>query len=634
MKIFSLKKYIYLFLILCSGKLLSQNKPEYSIARIDPLLVHNAVAVIRSDETRLIVESPREYILKGSKAVTIFDEDAHAAYIYVPYNKYTKAELTNVILYDASGKFLRKIKKSEFDDRAAYGDVSFLSDHRIIGFRSFGGKLPYTVEYDWQITNMETMTYPDWWPQRNGESIEKSVFILDTPSDLPVRTKAMNFNFEYTTSNQSGRKWQSWKIKNSQAIKIEASGPPDYDLFPALLLTPAKFQVEDYTGSMSDWKSFGSFLYKINKDREKMPPVMVSLIRQMTAHCTTPFEKIDTMYHWLQHNMRYVSVQLGIGGWQSFDATYVEKNRYGDCKALSTFMKGMLSEVGIEAYQVVIRWDEENSLFPDDFIYNDFNHMMIHVPSENMWLECTSNNLPTGEIDKDEQNKKVLLITPEGGKISRTPSIADSLNTITTQDTIFNTDPIRISGREEHHGNQQRIVRSLYYYASPEEQRKYFLEHCHLTIDKLDQLHVSTEKLGSSSAISYKATLSKFGNVSGNRLFIPVNSIQPPHNSCQGNTDRKTDFISRDNYTEKNDIYIAMPPDYVIEYLPAKSVFDFKGNHYSVELNVEGQYIHVHHQITESPMRLTPAVYNELCAYYTSVAKSNSQMIVLKKSKA
>ncbi|MFZ1678680.1 MAG: DUF3857 domain-containing protein [Saprospiraceae bacterium] len=628
------KNIIHIIMILWTGILSGQDRPEYAVSHIDTSLLKNAEAVIRLEETRLIIKSPREYVHQVTKAVTIFDEDSRESIVLVNYDKYSSSDLISVYLYDADGKLLRKMKKSEIADVAAYSDNSILTDERFLCVRSFGGQLPYTLEYKWKTSYHQTLSYPNWHPQRKKESIEQATFILDAPKDLIIQTNSLNDDFVYKKVNDKDRTLQSWTLSNVKAIPREVSGPPDHEILPLLILSPSIFQVDDYTGSMSDWKSFGAFLYLINKDREIMPPVMVSLIKQMTAHCKTPFEKIDTMYHWLQHNMRYVSVQLGIGGWQSFDATYVEKNRYGDCKALSTFMKGMLREVGIDAYQVVIRWDEENSLFPDDFIYNDFNHMMIHVPSEHMWLECTSNNLPTGEIDKDEQNKKVLLITPEGGKISRTPSIPDSLNTITTQDTIFTTDPVRISGREEHYGNQQRKVRSLYYYASPEEQRKYFLEHCHLTIDKLDQLHISSEKSGSSSAIEYKATLSKFGNVSGNRLFIPVNSVQSPHNSCLGNTDRKTDFISIDNYTEKNDIYIALPPDYGIEYLPSKSVFDFKGNHYSVELYVEDQFIHVHHQVTEAPMRLTPEEYGELCAYYNSVAKSNSQMIVLKKSKA
>ncbi|HZV71349.1 MAG TPA: DUF3857 domain-containing protein [Saprospiraceae bacterium] len=628
-----IKKYFWLIAICWPVVIWSQDKPQYSVLLIDTALLKNAQAVIRFEETHYIIESPREYIQQGFTAVSIFNEDASASYISIPYDKYNKAELTNIVLYDAWGNVLRKVKKSELTDHARYSDITFLSDDRFIGFRSFGGQLPYTLEYEWKITHAQTMTYPAWRPLSNGESVEKSIFVLETPSDLVVHTKILNNAFEYVETFREGIRLQTWTLLKKGALQREASGPSAYDLFPMLLMTPSTFQVEDYSGSMTDWKSFGAFLYTLNKDKEKMPPEMIDLIHQMTAHFDTPKEKIDTLYHWLQKNMRYVSVQLGVGGWQSFDAAYVEKNRYGDCKALSTFMKGMLREIGIESFQVIIKWDEEEALFADDFMYSDFNHMMVHIPSENMWLECTSNYLPTGFIDRDEENKKVLLITPEGGKISRTPSSPDSLNRITTTDTIFTGQPVILKGRAEYRGNLQRRIRSLFYYSSQEEQRKSFLEHFHLQIQKLDHLHISSSTSGLSSAMDYNATLSQFGSASGIRYFIPVNSIQPPRNSCTGNTDRKTDFISRDDFTETNDIYISIPPGYEIEYLPAKSAFEFRGNQYAVELMVENKFIHVHHQVTESPMRLTPAEYMGLCNYYTSVAKSNGQMIVLKKSK-
>jgi hypothetical protein len=74
----------------------------------------------------------------------------------------------------------------------------------------------------------------------------------------------------------------------------------------------------------------------------------------------------------------------------------LKKTGMETCKALSTFMKGMLREAGIDSYPAVIKWDEKDGFFPDDFMFNDFNHMMINIPSENMWLECTSHYLPTG----------------------------------------------------------------------------------------------------------------------------------------------------------------------------------------------------------------------------------------------
>ncbi|HUQ64599.1 MAG TPA: DUF3857 domain-containing protein, partial [Flavitalea sp.] len=392
------KTFLFISLIAFANLCFSQDKPEFAVSKIPPTLLKGAEAIVRFEESKYVIESPRKYTHHVTKAVTILDGDSEEAYVIVFYNQYSKAELSTITLYDADGKFIRKTKKSEIIDQATFDGLSILTDERLKGIRSFGGQLPYTVEYTWSVSYDQTLYYEDWIPAEFNVSVEKATFILETPSDLNIQTKAINYEFEVKDETVTTRKIRKWTISNHPAIEEEKSGPPYHALLPMLIFSPTVFQINEFTGSMSDWKSFGSFMHDINKGKELMPPQMKEIIHQMTNDCETQYDKIDTLYKWLQKNMRYVSIQLGIGGWQSFDAAFVEKNRYGDCKALSTFMKGMLKEAGIESYQTLIMWDEQDKLFFDDFVTVDFNHMMLYIPSEDMWLECTSNNLPAGVI--------------------------------------------------------------------------------------------------------------------------------------------------------------------------------------------------------------------------------------------
>lgn len=114
----------------------------------------------------------------------------------------------------------------------------------------------------------------------------------------------------------------------------------------------------------------------------------------------TDFEKIDTLYKYLQRNYRYVSVQLGIGGRMPKSATEVYENKFGECKRLSNLMKAMLKEAGITAQYSKVRVGREEDDIMVDFPAQQFNHIILRVPlsEEVLWLECTSKYLPTGYL--------------------------------------------------------------------------------------------------------------------------------------------------------------------------------------------------------------------------------------------
>jgi len=73
----------------------------------------------------------------------------------------------------------------------------------------------------------------------------------------------------------------------------------------------------------------------------------------------------------------------------------------------------------------------------ENFVNPGFaNHMMLYVPSEDMWLECTSKTYPPNYIGGDNHDRPVLLVNEKGGTLSRTPKYGLAENKSTSRANI------------------------------------------------------------------------------------------------------------------------------------------------------------------------------------------------------
>lgn len=123
---------------------------------------------------------------------------------------------------------------------------------------------------------------------------------------------------------------------------------------------------------------------------------------------------------------------LGIGGFQPLTALEVDEKGYGDCKALSNYMKSLLQGIGIHSYYTVIGNGKYREIkYPDYSSLNQTNHIILCVPLEKdtIWLECTNQNYPFGYIGASNANRFGLLIDEQGGTLVKTNNYLPSENT-------------------------------------------------------------------------------------------------------------------------------------------------------------------------------------------------------------
>ncbi len=234
----------------------------------------------------------------------------------------------------------------------------------------------------------------------------------------------INADIKPVITEKKDRKTYTWEIRNLPVTPEEPFAVSQENYQPMMLVGPTDFELDGYKSNISTWQDYGKFYYYLYKGRDNLPEELKQQIHKLTDNLNDPYKKIAVLYDYLQKNTHYVLIMFGIGGLQPYDATYVAKNKYGDCKALSNFMVSILKEAGIRAYPVAILGDEQNREFFPDFPSHQSNHIICAVPvnQDTVWLECTFSPclrviwvhlLPTG---------MQLLVNEYGGWLVHTPA--------------------------------------------------------------------------------------------------------------------------------------------------------------------------------------------------------------------
>lgn len=424
-----MKKYLILWsaalIVTCSAD--AKQDRDLSVNLIDKALLPDADAVIRFSEEEIQVVSQKEVVYKWHYAITVLKEKgAELAMFDQDFSSLNKMSKLSGAVYDKFGKEIKKLNEDDFMNASATAlQAAYYGDERKMLYKVDLDQYPYTVEYNLVIKQSHTLQIPDVSFQPSPRcAIQEASLKVTLPKEMPLRYKLVAVNDVQPIKDYENYSYL-WSVKSVNAFDPESLNFDYENKMPAIYLALNSIQFSNYSGSNTDWASFGKFVYDLNKGRDILPEDEKRKVRDLTSGAKTNKEKIDILYKYLQSTTRYVSMQYGIGGWQTMDAEFLAKNKYGDCKALTNYMKALLHEVGIEAVPALIYAGSDNRhKILKDFPNNQFNHVILHIPGENngcQWLECTSQDLPAGYLGSFTDDRDALLITPAGGKLIHTP---------------------------------------------------------------------------------------------------------------------------------------------------------------------------------------------------------------------
>src|SRR5262249_37929651 len=236
------------------------------------------------------------------------------------------------------------------------------------------------------------------WLFQEAGPVPESRYSRQLPAGWEYKASWLNYA-EVKPAPGGNNQWQ-WVVSDVKAVRREIDMPPFRGVLGQMVvsfLPPGGFSA---TNGFSNWKQMGTWYWNLESGRLAASPEIKSKVVALTASAPTTLEKMKALAQFVQHDIRYVAIELGIGGWQPHPATDVFAHRYGDCKDKTTLMKSMLHEIGVESYRVAIN-TERGSIRPETPAHRGFNH---HI---------TAIKLPTGLGDPS------LLATFEDPKLGK-----------------------------------------------------------------------------------------------------------------------------------------------------------------------------------------------------------------------
>jgi hypothetical protein len=262
-----------------------------------------------------------------------------------------------------------------------------------------------------------------------------------------------------------------------------------------------------------------------------------------------------------------------------------------------------------------------------------FNHMILYVPEEKVWLECTSNTDPPNYIGANNANRQVVLVTENGGQIIKTPDYPKQFNQETWQaDIAIQPDGMGIlNSKTDYQGSRQEFPRALAEQLNAVDRRKYFLEKTDFSISRLDSLDITASRETPTAKMTLKANLGRLGSRSGKRLFVPFNPLNPLTKIPAKMENRRQPVIVRKGYIQENRLVFQLPAGFSIETLPfTEKKIESEFGVYTVSVKELGnQQIAVSRKLEVNATEQPAAKYADMVNFYRDVSKWDAVKMVL-----
>lgn len=628
------KKLFFIIFIFSSFQFIFAQENAY-LAIYPDSLKESANAIIKENLVIIDIPSFDKMNIKKRRVITVYNEEGMQNMDALEYfDKSTSIKSIEAIIYNAFGKEIKKIKRKDFKENSV-SQGSIITDNRVLYLDYTPIEYPFTLVFESETTSSNTAFIPSWYPI-------SSYFISTVNATLKinyadgVKLKFKEFNSDDRVKKVVGNNFISFSADNLVANKYEQMSPSFTKFSPYVLFGLEEFKIEGYRGQASDWNTFGQWMYtNLLSDTEEIPVATIQKIKELVGKEKNDIEIAKIIYKYVQDKTRYVSVQLGIGGWRPMLAKDVDRLGYGDCKALTNYTRSLLKTFNIPSYYTVVYGDKNKRSINEDFVSLQGNHVILGIPKDKeiIWLECTSQTQPFGFQGDFTDDRKVLIVSEEKSEIVSTKSFNNETNEQKTTGKVKFSDEgaiffeLNISSKGIEFDEKYFLDKE-----TSENKTKYYknrFSQLNNLIIKKSELQIDKENIELTEIL--QLTASEFLKKNEERIILPINLLNQVSFIPQKYKQRNNPFEIERGYQYVDQLEIAIPKGYKVDAMNKGNELTSKFGSYKSSLNEENGKLLFARTFVLKKGYYSKTEYNSYRDFREQIAKFENLKIVLTK---
>jgi len=511
-----------------------------------------------------------------------------------------------------------------------------------------GSIIGYEIQQDLQPYAMT-----DEWDFQDSVPIRESRFSVTLPAGWSY--KVFWINHPETPPVEATAGLARWTLNDLKPVKLERNMPPWRGIAGRMVIS---LQPPDgKQGGFQSWKDVGDWYLGLTNGRRDASADIRQKVQDLTRNQSTQLAKMQALAEFAQKDIRYVAIELGVGGVQPHPATEVFTHRYGDCKDKVTLLSSMLKEIGVESHYVIIN-TERGAVVPTTPPNMRFNHAIvaIQVPAgmdtatlpavlnhktlgKILFFDPTSELIPFGLLPGGLQANTAMLVTPAGGELVTLPQIASSLNGVqrTAKLTLDEKGGLRGDVRETWMGDaaagQRWNLRNATQDVDQIKPVEAMLTHSLSTfgIEKASVLNL--QDITKPLVWNYTLLVDRYAKHAGDLLLVRPRVFGSLSSGLMESKEARVHPVEFEAPLRHTDVFeITLPAGYALEELPPPVSTDIGFVSYRSSSELKGNLLRYTRTLEIKELSLPVAKAAELRQFFRTIENDERMSAVLKRA--